>query len=94
MITESGSETENELDFGRFRLSSSAGKKFPQQRCWLVRRSLFAMPESVSQLIAARRAAGDGPGARDDGSRLALVIEGGGMCGAITGGMALALEDD
>jgi predicted patatin/cPLA2 family phospholipase len=47
----------------------------------------------VVQLIAARVADASPPGARADASRLALVIEGGGMRGAITGGMALALEE-
>jgi len=47
----------------------------------------------VIELIAARAAAGSRAGTRADGARLALVIEGGGMRGAITGGMALALEE-
>jgi predicted patatin/cPLA2 family phospholipase len=46
----------------------------------------------VIELVAARHADGSRPGARSDGARLALVIEGGGMRGAITGGMAIALE--
>jgi predicted patatin/cPLA2 family phospholipase len=33
------------------------------------------------------------PGARDDGLRIALAIEGGGMRGTISGGMALALHE-
>lgn len=48
---------------------------------------------AVAQLLAHRRATTSRAGARDDGARLALVIEGGGMRGAISGGMALALED-
>ncbi len=47
----------------------------------------------VAQLLAHRLATASRPGARDDGARLAVVIEGGGMRGAISGGMALALED-
>lgn len=44
-------------------------------------------------LIAARLAAGYGPGAVGDGHRLALAIEGGGMRGTITAGMALGLHE-
>lgn len=47
----------------------------------------------VAQLLAHRLATASRPGARDDGARLAVVIEGGGMRGAISGGMALALEE-
>ncbi len=47
----------------------------------------------VLELIAARAAAASQPGARAEPARLALVIEGGGMRGAITGGMALGLEE-
>jgi predicted patatin/cPLA2 family phospholipase len=44
-------------------------------------------------LIAQRRAAGGAPGAHGDGHRLALAIEGGGMRGTITAGMALGLHE-
>lgn len=47
------------------------------------------MNHGVLDLIRAR-AGGSGP--PDDGARLALAIEGGGMRGAITGGMALELD--
>jgi predicted patatin/cPLA2 family phospholipase len=47
----------------------------------------------VLELVAARHADAGRPGARGDEARLALVIEGGGMRGAITGGMILALEE-
>ncbi len=50
------------------------------------------MSHAVLELIEARSAAGSQPGARDDDARLALAIEGGGMRGAITGGMALAID--
>lgn len=50
-------------------------------------------PHPVASLIATRKASGSSPGSRDDDSRLALVIEGGGMRGSISGGMILALED-
>ena len=44
-------------------------------------------------VVAARAAAGSRPGARDDGLRVALAIEGGGMRGTISAGMALALHE-
>jgi predicted patatin/cPLA2 family phospholipase len=44
-------------------------------------------------LIARRLAAGGGPGAHGDGQRLALAIEGGGMRGTITAGMALGVHE-
>ena len=47
----------------------------------------------VLALIAERRAAGGGPGAHGDGHRLALAIEGGGMRGTITAGMALGVHE-
>jgi hypothetical protein len=43
-------------------------------------------------VLAARAAAGSVPGRRDDGYRLALVIEGGGSRAAFCSGMALAVE--
>ncbi len=54
------------------------------------------MPESdhpVLSLVGRRVAAGSEPGRRSDDARLALAIEGGGMRGAITGGMALAIDE-
>ena len=50
-------------------------------------------PHEVLRAIAARTRAGSQPGARDDGLRIALAVEGGGMRGTISGGMALALHD-
>ncbi len=50
------------------------------------------MRHPVLDLIADRAASGSRPGARDDDARVALAIEGGGMRGAITGGMALAID--
>jgi predicted patatin/cPLA2 family phospholipase len=44
-------------------------------------------------LIAERLAAGGGPRAHGDGRRLALAIEGGGMRGTITAGMALGVHE-
>ena len=50
-------------------------------------------PHEVLRALAARARAGSQPLARDDGLRIALVIEGGGMRGIISGGMALALDE-
>ncbi|MBU3064656.1 patatin family protein [Nocardia sp. NEAU-G5] len=47
----------------------------------------------VGDLLAARRASGSRPGARTDGARLALVIEGGSARGAYSHGMVMALEE-
>jgi hypothetical protein len=47
----------------------------------------------VLALIAERLAAGGGPGAHGDGHRLAPAIEGGGMRGTITAGMALGVHE-
>ena len=51
------------------------------------------VPHEVVRALAARARAGSQPLARDDGLRIALVIEGGGMRGIIAGGMALALDE-
>jgi predicted patatin/cPLA2 family phospholipase len=47
---------------------------------------------SVVQTVLRRREEGSRPGARTDGRRVALVIEGGGMRGAVSAGMATAIE--
>jgi len=47
----------------------------------------------VLRVLAARAQEGSQPGARDDGYRIALAIEGGGMRGTISAGMALALDE-
>ncbi|GAB2851140.1 patatin family protein [Actinocorallia aurea] len=47
----------------------------------------------VVEALAARRRAGSRPGARTDGMRIALAVEGGGMRGTISAGMALALAE-
>jgi predicted patatin/cPLA2 family phospholipase len=52
-----------------------------------------AAPHEVLRALAARRRTGSRPLARDDGLRIALVIEGGGMRGIISAGMALALDE-
>jgi len=45
------------------------------------------------RVLGERVRTGSRPGARTDGLRVALAIEGGGMRGAVTGGMALALHE-
>jgi predicted patatin/cPLA2 family phospholipase len=47
----------------------------------------------VLRLLGQRGRAGSLPGARSDGFRVALAIEGGGMRGTISAGMALALDE-
>ncbi len=46
----------------------------------------------VVQTILRRRREGSRPGARSDGRRVALVIEGGGMRGVVSAGMTAAIE--
>ncbi|HZE06817.1 MAG TPA: patatin-like phospholipase family protein [Solirubrobacteraceae bacterium] len=46
----------------------------------------------VIEAILRRRAEGSRPGQRTDGRRIALVIEGGGMRGVVSAGMAAAIE--
>ena len=48
---------------------------------------------AVLEVLLRRRETGSRPGERRDGHRIALVISGGGMRGAYTGGMVHALED-
>ena len=50
---------------------------------------MSAAPHAVAELLR-RRALGGG---RDDGARLALAIEGGGMRGAVSAGMAIAIDE-
>src|ERR1700739_2781030 len=47
----------------------------------------------VLRVLRERLRAGSRPGSRTDGLRVALSIEGGGMRGAISAGMALALHE-
>ena len=47
----------------------------------------------VLRVLAARAQAGSHPGRRDDGFRVALAVEGGGMRGTVSAGMALALDE-
>ncbi len=46
----------------------------------------------VVALVSKRRDEGSLPGAREDGRRIALVIEGGGMRGVVSAGMTAAIE--
>jgi predicted acylesterase/phospholipase RssA len=46
----------------------------------------------VARVLRERADAGSQPGARDDGHRVALVLEGGGMRGVVSAGMVAALE--
>lgn len=47
----------------------------------------------VLRVLRERLRAGSTPGNRTDGLRVALSIEGGGMRGAVSAGMALALHE-
>jgi predicted patatin/cPLA2 family phospholipase len=50
-------------------------------------------PHGLLRALGERARTGSRPGARTDGLRIALAIEGGGMRGTVTGGMALALHE-
>lgn len=50
-------------------------------------------PHELLRVLTQRRGAGSRPGRRTDGLRIALAIEGGGMRGTVSGGMALALHE-
>jgi predicted acylesterase/phospholipase RssA len=52
-----------------------------------------AEPHEVLRALAERRRTGSQPLARDDGLRIGLIIEGGGMRGVISAGMALTLDE-
>jgi predicted patatin/cPLA2 family phospholipase len=52
-----------------------------------------AADDPVLRLLADRAAAAGRPGHHEDGQRLALAIEGGGMAGAVSAGMCVALEE-
>ena len=47
----------------------------------------------LTSIVADRLTAGSRPGARTDGYRVALAIEGGGMRGSVSAGMALAIHE-
>jgi len=48
---------------------------------------------AVLELMRARRDTGSRPGARTDGAKLGLSVEGGGMRGVVSGAMLVAIED-
>ncbi|MFE0462139.1 patatin family protein [Kitasatospora sp. NPDC058965] len=50
-------------------------------------------PHEVLRILTERAAAGSRPGARADRHRVALAVEGGGMRGTVSAGMALALQE-
>jgi predicted patatin/cPLA2 family phospholipase len=50
------------------------------------------LPHPVSEVLRERAESGSAPGARRDPHRVALVLEGGGMRGVVSAGMAAALE--
>jgi predicted patatin/cPLA2 family phospholipase len=54
--------------------------------------SLTGLDDPVLRVMVERVLVGSQPGARTDGARVALAIEGGGMAGAVSGGMCAALE--
>ena len=51
-----------------------------------------ATTHPVAQVLRERARSGSRPGAREDGHRVALVLEGGGMRGVVSAGMTAALE--
>jgi predicted patatin/cPLA2 family phospholipase len=48
--------------------------------------------DEVWRLVVERAVSGSRPGQRSDGRRVALAVEGGGMAGAVSAGMCVALE--
>jgi len=52
----------------------------------------FPAEHPVAALLRERRASGSAPGEREDPHTIALVLEGGGMRGVVSAGMAAALE--
>lgn len=50
-------------------------------------------PHPVAAVLGERAATGSRPGARRDGCRVALAIEGGGMRGTVSAGMALRVQE-
>jgi predicted patatin/cPLA2 family phospholipase len=54
--------------------------------------AVYAATHPVTQVLKQRARAGSRPGAREDGHRVALVLEGGGMRGVVSAGMTAAIE--
>jgi predicted patatin/cPLA2 family phospholipase len=61
-------------------------------RSWQTSAAWAASTHPVAELLRRRREDRSAPGARRDPHRLALVLEGGGMRGVVSAGMAAALE--
>lgn len=54
---------------------------------------MWAPDHPVRQVLQARRATGSKPGRREDGCKVGLAVEGGGMRGVVSGAMLTALEE-
>jgi predicted patatin/cPLA2 family phospholipase len=55
--------------------------------------SLWSPDHPVREVLLRRRASGSTPGRRDDGFKVGLAVEGGGLRGVVSGAMLSALED-
>jgi predicted patatin/cPLA2 family phospholipase len=55
--------------------------------------SPWSLTHPVREVLRARRASGSKPGHRDDGLKVGVAIEGGGLRGVVSGAMLMALED-
>jgi predicted patatin/cPLA2 family phospholipase len=55
--------------------------------------SPWSLTHPVREVLRARRASGSKPGYRDDGLKVGVAIEGGGLRGVVSGAMLTALED-
>src|SRR4051794_30226330 len=53
----------------------------------------WAANHPVLRVLRERRRSGSAPGQRDDGCRVALAVEGGGLRGVVSAAMLQALED-
>jgi predicted patatin/cPLA2 family phospholipase len=54
---------------------------------------IWSANHPVRQILRARRESGSKPGKRDDGYKVGLAVEGGGLRGVVSGAMLVALED-
>lgn len=54
---------------------------------------LWSQEHPVRDVLQSRRAAGSKPGEREDGFKVGLAVEGGGLRGVVSGAMLNALED-
>ncbi|HEX3789794.1 MAG TPA: patatin-like phospholipase family protein [Pseudonocardiaceae bacterium] len=53
----------------------------------------WSLTHPVREVLRARRAAGSKPGRRDDGLKVGLAVEGGGLRGVVSAAMLTAIED-